>query len=845
MSRMHKKRRDRKNTYEMQRALTEMLSAASTDDETSDTNAVPESPDIEDSRGYDHEQTGTEATDNHANEQIDTSAIPVPTIPDGVQIGAVEDAEIGTDHEQIDGSSENIESKTADGDSDRETDTVAKADEAGTEADDETAEPVTNADMESITRQAGDDTADIEQEACKDVSDDNPGTTGDAVDTVAISEDDGDDDAVADTDTAKDEDTRFGDDLTPNGHETLQEQADRIAKEESRRTLESIDSQLDASGDKAIDDFISGKIKEALAERDEYRKNGDKRGVERLGKRLNEIAKLRDGDGRTLDGVTAEYDKIMKDEDDRLMLIAKHEAEQEERERVKRVDALAAQLKEMPPDEAKQEIAEIDGNDYMTLAEFHAALVSDITSYVEEPEPELEQDVDETNPETTDDKGIASVTDDSDEADTDEADDADRGDNDTDSDGSNGLKEYYDRYGGEPSHKDIGVIWNKPHEQSEKAKRRQERRQREKERQALLAKRAEERAEKEGVSVEEIATRGDRPMTAEEIEKRRKSKRNGKLTALSIAKSAIGIASLAGIEGYAVFEALKAVHNDGKALSGFQSVEHMIVPMLVIAAVWFVLSLVLRAVSKNAASGVISDKSGRDANVKQISYLSADLGICGKTVLIDIIRLVSMIVAGALTLVGIGSIAGTDTAMGVAYGIAVLLIAVGIVGKRLYLFGSDDDEDDTVIEDSVTYGLAEIQRKIEPVNAAFRPLLAASAAAIVAMSVVTFLPLRTGTQLSDLGTDAWLSLGAIAALALGRCIAVWVPRSAEDVTSFSSFAWSLLLMFGLSAATALFVIGQYVPAAISVALIVLICIGLKILGRGRDSVADLNDYEIE
>ena len=27
MSRMHKKRKDRKNTYEMQRALTEMLSA--------------------------------------------------------------------------------------------------------------------------------------------------------------------------------------------------------------------------------------------------------------------------------------------------------------------------------------------------------------------------------------------------------------------------------------------------------------------------------------------------------------------------------------------------------------------------------------------------------------------------------------------------------------------------------------------------------------------------------------------------------------------------------------------------------------------------------------------------
>lgn len=837
MSRMHKKRRDKKNTYEMQRALTEMLSAASTDDETSDT--VPESTDIE-TPGTEEirepKQDAAEVTENLIAESIDASAIPIPTIPDGAQIGAVEDAEIGTD--QIDEGAESIESNPADGSSIRESDTVATTDKAN----DETAEPVANDDMESAARQAGDDTADIEQEACEGDSEDNPGTTDDVVDASETSEDNIDD-STADTDAAEEGAAELGDDLTPNGHETLQEQADRIAKEESRRTLESIDSQLDASGDKAIDDFISGKIKEALAERDECRRNGDKSGADRLGKRLNEIAKLRDGDGRTLDSVTAGYDKIMKNEDDRLMLIAKHEAEQEERERVKRVDALAAQLKEMSPDEAKQAIAGIDGNDYMTLAERHAALVSDITSYVDEPEPK--QDADETNHEATDDNGIASVTDDSTEADTDEADDADRGDDDTESDGSNGLKEYYDRYGGEPSHKDIGVTWNKPHEQSEKAKRRQERRQREKERQALLAKRAEERAEKEGVSVEEIASRDDRPMTAEEIEKRRKSKRDGKLTALSIAKSAIGIASLAGIEGYAVFEALKAVHDDGKALSGFQSVEHMIVPMLAIAAVWFVLSLVLRTVSKNAASGVLSDKGGRDANVKQISYLSADLGVCGKTVLIDTIRLISMVVAGALTLVGIGSIAGTDTAMGVAYGIAVLLIAVGIVGKRLYLFGSDDDDDDTVIEDSVTYGLAEIQRKIEPVNAAFRPLLAASAAAIVAMSVVTFLPLRTGTQLSDLGTDAWLSLGAIVALALGRCIAVWVPRSAEDVTSFSSFAWSLLLMFGLSAATALFVVGQYIPAAISVALIVLICIGLKILGRGRDSVADLDDYEIE
>lgn len=839
MSRMHKKRKDKKNTYEMQRALSEMLSAASTVDETGDTNAAPESPDIDGSR--DPEQTGTEATDNHTDEQIDTSAIPVPTIPDGAQIGAVEDTEIRTG--QIDDGAESIESETADGDSNRETDTVAKTDETGAETGDETAEPTANDDMESTARQAGDDTADIEQEACEGDSDDNPDSTGDVVDTAETSEDNVDD-AAADTDAAEEGAAELGDDLTPNEHETLQEQADRIAKEESRRTLESIDSQLDASGDKAIDDFISGKIKEALAERDECRRNGDKRGVERLGKRLNEIAKLRDGDDRTLDGVTAEYDKIMKDEDDRLMLIAKHEAEQEERERVKRVDALAVQLKEMSPNEAKQAIAGIDGNDYMTLAERHAALVSDITSYVEE--PEQEQGADETNFDATDGNGIASATDDSAEADTDEVNDAERSGDDTESDGSNGLKEYYDRYGGEPSQNDIGVIRNKPHEQSEKAKRRQERRQREKERQALLAKRAEERAEKEGVSVKEIATRGDRPMTSEEIEKRRKSKRDGKLTALSIAKSAIGIASLAGIEGYAVFEALKAVHDDGKALSGFQSVEHMIVPMLAIAAVWFVLSLVLRAVSKNAASGVLSDKGGRDANVKQISYLSADLGVCGKTVLIDVIRLVSMIVAGALTLVGIGSVAGTDTAMGVAYGIAVLLIAVGIVGKRLYLFGSDDDDDDTAgIEDSMTYGLAEIQRKIEPVNAVFRPLLAASAAVIVAMSIVTFLPLRTGTQLSDLGTDAWLSFGAIAALALGRCIAVWVPRSAEDVTSFSSFAWSLLLMFGLSAATALFVVGQYVPAAISVALIVLICIGLKILGRGRDSVADLDDYEIE
>lgn len=809
MSRMHKKRKDRKNTYEMQRALTEMLSAASTGDKTGDTDADAKSPDTDGS--LNPEQTGTEATENRADEQIDASAIPVPTIPEGVQIGAVEDAEIGTD--QIGEGTENVESETADGNSNREADTVAETGETG----DVTTEPVSNDDVESAARQV--------------------------VDASETSEDGVDDDA-ADADAAEEGAAELGDDLTPNGHETLQEQADRIAKEESRRTLESIDSQLDASGDKAIDDFISGKIKEALVERDECRRNGDKKSVERLGKRLNEIAKLRDGNGRTLDGVTAEYDKIMKDEDDRLMLIAKHEAEQEERERVKRVDALAAQLKEMAPDEAKQAIAEIDGNDYMTLAERHAALVSDITSYVEE--PEQEHDADETVPEAADDKGIASATDGSAEAGADETDDTDRGGDDTESDRSNGLKEYYDRYGGEPSQNDIGVIRNKPHEQSEKAKRRQERRQREKERQALLAKRAEERAEKEGTSVEEIASRGDRPMTSEEIEKRRKSKRDGKLTALSIAKSAIGIASLAGIEGYAVFEALKAVHDDGKALSGFQSVEHMIVPMLVIAAVWFVLSLVLRAVSKNAASGVLSDKGGRDANVKQISYLSADLGVCGKTVLIDAIRLVSMVVAGALTLVGIGSIAGTDTAMGVAYGIAVLLIVVGIIGKRLYLFGSDDDDyDEAVIENSVTYGLAEIQRRIEPVNAVFRPLLAASVAAIVAMSIVTFLPLRTGTQLSDLGTDAWLSLGAIVALALGRCIAVWVPRSAEDVTSFSSFAWSLLLMFGLSAATALFVIGQYVPAAISVALIVLICIGLKILGRGRDSVADLDDYEIE
>lgn len=835
MSRMHKKRKDKKNTYEMQRALTEMLSAASTAGETGDTDADTESADIKVPR--DPEQTGIEATENRTDEQIDASSIPVPTIPEGVQIGAVEDAEIGTD--QIDGNAENIESETADDDSNREVDAVA---ETG-ETDDDITGPTANDDVESAARQAGDDTADIEPEACEDDSDDNQDATSDVVDTAETSEDGVDDDNAADTGAAEEEAAELGDDLTPNGHETLQEQADRIAKEESRRTLESIDSQLDASGDKAIDDFISGKIKEALAERDECRRNGDKRGVERLGKRLNEIAKLREGDGRTLDGVTAGYDKIMKDEDDRLMLIAKHEAEQEERERVKRVDALAAQLKEMAHDEAKQAIAEIDGNDYMTLAERHAALVSDITSYVEEPEPE--QDSDETAPEATDDNGVASATDDSTESDTDEADDTDRDGDDTKSDESNGLKEYYDRYGGEPSQNDIGVIRNKPHEQSEKAKRRQERRQREKERQALLAKRAEERAEKEGTSVEEIASRGDRPMTAEEIKKRRKSKRDGKLTALSIAKSAIGIASLAGIEGYAVFEALKAVHDDGKALSGFQSVEHMIVPMLIIAAVWFVLSLVLRTVSKNAASGVLSDKGGRDANVNQISYLSADLGVCGKTVLIDAIRLISMVVAGALTLVGIGSVAGTDTAMGVAYGIAVLLIAVGIVGKRLYLFGSDDDDDDTVIEDSVTYGLAEIQRRIEPVNAVFRPLLTASAAAIVAMSIVTFLPLRTGTQLSDLGTDAWLSLGAIIALALGRCIAVWVPRSAEDVTSFSSFAWSLLLMFGLSAATALFVVGQYVPAAISVALIALICIGLKILGRGRDSVADLDDYEIE
>lgn len=836
MSRMHKKRRDRKNTYEMQRALTEMLSAASTDDETG--GAVPEPADIETpgvEETRDSKQDAAESTGTPISESTDASAIPVPTIPDGAQIGAVENDEGSID--SAEGTGNDADSESVGDDSNPEPDAVTENGKEG----DEATEPEAGVDGETDAQQVGDDAADIEPEAREGGSDDNSDVTTDDVDDKTETSEDTADDDSEDTDTAGA--TGLGDDLTPNGHETLQEQADRIAKEESKRTLESIDSQLDASGDKAIDDFISGKIKEALAERDEYRRNGDKRGVERLGKRLNEIAKLRDGDGRTLDGVTAGYDKIMKDEDDRLMLIAKHEAEQEERERVKRVDAIAAKLKEMAPDEAQQVIAEIDGNDYMTLAERHAALVSDITSYAEE--PEQEQEADETGHEATDDKG-ASVTDDSAAAGTDDTDDADRGGDNTESDGSNGLKEYYDRYGGEPSHRDIGVIWNKPHEQSEKAKRRQERRQREKERQAMLEKRAEERAEKEGVSVEEIASRGDRQMSAEEIEKLRKGKKNGKLTALSVAKSAIGIASLAGIEGYAVFEALKAVHDDGKALSGFQSIEHMIVPMLAIAAVWFVLSLVLRAVSKNAASGVLSDKGERDANVKQISYLSADLGVCGKTVLIDAIRLISMVVAGGLTLVGIGSIAGTDTAMGVAYGIAVLLAAVGIVGKRLYLFGSDEDDDDTAgIEDSVTYGLAEIQRRIEPVNAVFRPLLAASAAAIVAMSIVTFLPLRTGTQLSDLGTDAWLSFGAIVALALGRCIAVWVPRSAEDATSFSSFAWSLLLMFGLSAATALFVVGQYVPAAISVALIALICIGLKILGRGRDSVADLDDYEIE
>ena len=524
MSRMHKKRKDKKNTYEMQRALTEMLSAASTADETGDTDADAKSPDTEATR--DPEQTGTEATDNHADEQIDASAIPVPTIPEGAQIGAVEDVEIGTD--QVDEGMKNVESETADGNSSREADTVAETGETV----DETTEPAANDEMESAARQAVDDTADIEQEACD--SDDNPDSTGDVADTAETSEN-GVDDDTADADAAEEGAAELGDDLTPNGHETLQEQADRIAKEESRRTLESIDSQLDASGDKAIDDFISGKIKEALAESDECRRNGDKSGADRLGKRLNEIAKLRDGDGRTLDGVTTEYDKIMKDEDDRLMLIAKHEAEQEERERIKRVDALAAQLNEMAPDKAKQAIAEIDGNDYMTLAERHAALVSDITSYAEE--SEQEQDADETVPEATDDKGIASATDNSSEADADETDNADRSGDDTETDGPNGLKEYYDRYGGEPSQNDIGVIRNKPHEQSEKAKRRQERRQREKERQALLAKRAEERAEKEGVSVEEIASRGDRPMTAEEIEKCRKSKRDGKLTALSIAES--------------------------------------------------------------------------------------------------------------------------------------------------------------------------------------------------------------------------------------------------------------------------------------------------------------------
>ena len=657
----------------------------------------------------------------------------------------------------------------------------------------------------------------------------------------------------------------LNDNLVPNGHETLQEQADRIAKEESRSTLEAIDSQIDASGDKDIEDFISQKIKESLNERDKLRRKNDTNGVKRVGRRLNEIAKLRDGDGtdRTLDDVIAGYDKIMKDEDDRLMLIAQREAEREEKERIKRVDELANRLKKMPIEDAQTEIADIYGDDYMVLAERHATLVSNITSYVK-PVPVVEQNTDE---QSATDSSESDKSDSGNTADTDNQtvlheDNTNDGNATTDTvdatdineidekPKSNGLKEYYDRYGGEPESTDIGVIKHKPDQQSEKAKRRQERKKRERERQEMLekraAERAEERAKQEGITVEEALEKGDKPLTDEEIAKRNKAHKSWKLTALSIIKSILGIASIGGAEGYAIYEALKSVHNDGVALSGFASIEHMIAPMLIVVAAWFILSLILRAVSKTAAADMLAAKVDRDANVKSIAYLSADRGVCGKTILIDILRAVAMIVAGGLTLVGIGALAGTDTAMGVSYGFAVLLIVVGVVGKHMYLFGSDDDDDDDATDDdSVTYGLAEIQRRIELINAVFRPLLVASVVSIVVTSITAFMPMRTGTQLFDLGTDAWLTYGAIVALALGRCIAIWMPRGAEDVTSFSSFAWSLLLMFGLAAATALFVIGQYAPAAIAVALIVLICIGLKVLGRGRDSIADLNDYEIE
>lgn len=854
MSRMHKKRMAKRNAYEQQKAMSEMLSASSQqDDNAIDTNAVPDSAESK--------KTETDTVNADSN---------VIAVPDGAQIGPVEpDSGISSDDMKSDDTNTNNTSTTNDANDESVSDssqmphTISTGMSTSSDSVDASNEDditnqnadvastklvVTNVDDNAAAVDStSNDTADGKQ---NDTAIDSPELTTAVIhDATAAKMID------ADADNAKSDapQPELTDDLTPSPVETLQEQADRIAKEESRRTLEAIDEQTNTGTDteKEIEAFISQRIKDSLDERDELRKRDDKNGVSRVGKRLNEIAKLRNSDDpdRTLDDVKTAYDKIMKDEDDRLTLIAQREAEIEEKERIKRVDKLAIRLKSMPIAEAKDAIADIDGNDYMTLAERHAELVSDITSYVEEQPTDDTTDVPDTDasdvtsdPSTPTNDASATVTTVSDDAEQSDKQDPDSNQQ------SNGLKEYYERYGGEPGYRRAGQDHSdKP--QSEKSKRRQERKQREKARQELLAQRAaeraEERAKQEGISVEEAISRGDKPLTDEEIEKRNKAHRSKKLTALSVIKSVLGIASIGGIEGYAIYEALKSVHNDGTALSGFASVEHMIAPMLIVVAVWFVLSLVLRAVSKSAASKIIDVKVDRDANIKTIAYLSADRGVCGKTILIDVLRAVSMIISGALTLTAVGALAGSDTAMGVSYGIAVLLTAVGIVGKHMYLFGSDDDDEDSTDDDSVTYGLAEIQRHIELINSVFRPLLAAAVASIVVMSIVTFMPLRTGTELFDLGTDAWLPFGAIAALALGRCIAIWMPRGAEDVTSFSSFAWSLFLMFGLSAATALFVIGQYAPSAIAAVLIALVCIGLKILGRGRESIADLNDYEIE
>lgn len=882
MSRMHKKRRDKRNTYEMQKAMSEMLSAASTTSTDNKTN-------------NDNDNAITNATAEQATSQTVANADVTPTvpnIPEGAQIGSVAPDDENTVENVASDTVTDTEANATDTDSDNATHIASKTNDTDATADNSAiadnhapiddvvpsvapSTDVSNEQQKHVQNDTQSNEQNDEQQPVTQVATDTDmnATDDTHVSDSAMTTPDSDSSREA-TDTTVDvnastQDVQpdLNDNLVPNGHETLQEQADRIAKEESRSTLEAIDSQIDASGDKDIEDFISQKIKESLNERDELRRKNDTNGVKRVGRRLNEIAKLRDGDGtdRTLDDVIAGYDKIMKDEDDRLMLIAQREAEREEKERIKRVDELANRLKKMPIEDAQTEIADIDGDDYMVLAERHATLVSNITSYVK-PVPVVEQNTDE---QSATDSSESDKSDSSNIADTDNQtisheDNSNTGNatadivenNVTDSNEidekpkSNGLKEYYDRYGGEPESTDIGVIKHKPDQQSEKAKRRQERKKRERERQEMLekraAERAEERAKQEGITVEEALEKGDKPLTDEEIAKRNKAHKSGKLTALSIIKSILGIASIGGVEGYAVYEALKSVHNDGVALSGFSSIEHMIAPMLIVVAAWFVLSLILRAVSKTAAADMLATKVDRDANVKSIAYLSADRGVCGKTILIDILRAVAMIVAGGLTLVGIGALAGTDTAMGVSYGFAVLLIVVGVVGKHMYLFGSDDDDDDDATDDdSVTYGLAEIQRRIELINAVFRPLLVASVVSIVVTSITAFMPMRTGTQLFDLGTDAWLAYGAIVALALGRCIAIWMPRGAEDVTSFSSFAWSLLLMFGLAAATALFVIGQYAPAAIAVALIVLICIGLKVLGRGRDSIADLNDYEIE